>query len=606
MEMTTMASSIRRFGLFALALVALSCVKEMPAPQIYSGRKLCVSIDDPATKAFINPDGAVKTVTWTTEDVFHVYRLENAECRDVRPVSVNESGSKVILPMPFEEENVDLVVTFGGATYAGDSLVLAEAPIKQGLFTAGYDANSLPLSTGIVSVRADSKETHMTLRPLTALVEMDLEGLPRATEKVRSINISTTMAKGTKGYSIAASGYCYYLQADGSMDHGTTLYDLYEGGDYGCEIELTADELIAHDGKLPVYFLAAHFNQGEEIDTYITQMDVTVVTDKSILKKSFNTSAAKLRTTCGRASRFTLDFSGAAVTARKGFSVIWSKGYLQYDAQTQGYGFAEPGDHGLYFKPGSVMGMDMFSSVDPDERFVTSRYLVAYRWNTNNDTLDETYYNNVPWEVGAADLKTYKVDASGNVVPVTISSYAEVNDFVTPSNVAYKASSDPCTYVKDGYKWRMANDAEYQELIDCCDESISNWKLTTRGEDHLVKDGSYRPRVLTFTDVNGQSVGFSTTGVVAHSRSLTTSGTYAGFLTEYVYISSTLSAYVQTPDREVKNSTKEGDYVYVNEFHIGSMNNLRAESEQDPKISRMLSVYAEHQGATVIRCVRNK
>lgn len=599
-----MASSIRRFGLFALALVALSCVKETPAPQTYSGRKLCVSIDDPATKAFINPDGAVKTVTWTTEDVFHVYRLENAECRDVRPVSVNESGSKVILPMPFEEENVDLVVTFGGATYAGDSLVLAEAPIKQGLFTSGYDANSLPLSTGIVSVRADSKETHMTLRPLTALVEMDLENLPNPSEKIRSINVSTTMAKGTKGYSIAASSYCYYLQKDGSMERGTTLYDLYEGGDYGCEIELTAGELIAHNGSLPVYFLAAHFSQGDEVNTYITQLDVTIVTDKSTIKKSFDTSAAKLRTTCGRASRFTLNFSGAKVTPRKGFSVIWSEGYLQYDAASQGYCFAQPGDHGLYFKPGSVMGMDMFTSVDPDERFASSRYLFAYRWNTNTDTLDETYYNNIPWEVGAADLRTYKVDASGNVVPVTISSYDDVDDFVKPADISYKAAADPCSYVKDGYKWRMASNADYQELIDCCAESISNWKLTTRGESVYVKDD--RPRVLTFTDVNGQSVGFSTTGVVAHSKSLTKSGTYAGYLTNYVYISSTFSVYVQTPDREVKNSTTYGDYVYVNEFNIGSLNNLRAESEQDPKLSRMLSVYSDHQGATVIRCVRNK
>lgn len=597
-----------------MALIACACAREITPEPVFNGRTIRVSIEDPQTKAFLCPqtkasmsaNGSLKTVLWTKEDVFNIYKVSDAgSCRQVHPISINESGSQVVLPVPFTEEELSIVVTFGGATYAGDSVVLAKAPIKQDLFTNGYNADILPLSTSIINLNAENPNPVLALHPLTALVEMDIVNLPGSGEKIRSINMSTTMERGTKGYMIAAGEYCHYLKV-GSLEHGTTLFDIYEGSEYANEIHLTSDELIAHNGSLSAYFLAAHFNQGDEINTYIKQMDVTVLTDKSVIKKSFDTSAAKLRTTCGRASRFSLDFSKATVEERTGFSVIWSKGYVNYDSTNHCYGFAEPEDHGLYFKPGSVIGMDMFPSMDPDTLFKSTRYLVSYRWDTVNNINDETYYNIVPWEVGAADLKAYKPDASGSVQPFAMSSYDDANDFVRPADMSYKAAKDPCTYVKEGgYKWRMATVDDYQELINASQESISNWTLFTRGETTLDSNLS-RPRALRITDKEGQSVTFASTSSVSHTNSLSTSGRYAGYRTYYVSLGSSLSVYAQTPTMQKKESTTYGDYVINTVFNIGTFTNSRAESEQELKLFASTSVYSDHQGATAVRCVRSK
>lgn len=603
-----MESSIRNTAILAALLVlvqACSLDRFREEEPVRYDRTLSLTIDDPQTKAFINPDGAVKTVTWTTDDVFSIYRVSDGTCHEVNPVSVNEDGSKVVLPLPFDDAQMDVIVAFGGVSYSSaDSLIYASAPIKQKLCTGGYDANALPLATYITTV-GTSSNSDLTLHPLTALVEMDLTELPNSSsEKVRSISVTTDVAKGTRGYNIAANKYMLTVTRDAFV-RGTTLMDLYEGGDYGQYIELCSDELLTYSDRLPVYFLAAHMSQGDEVNTYIKSLTVAVTTDKSVISKTFDTSEAMLRTTCGRASKFELNMSNAKVEARKGFSVQWSEGYITYDEKTKGYGFAKPEDHGLYFKSGSICGLDLFTSVPEDERYAVSRYLVAYEYDTIADTLVVTPYYNTPWSEGSKDLKAYKVDANGDVVPFHIDSYDDINDFATYEHPEYSYDQDPCKYVKDGYSWRMPTTAEFQEYIDVVMESISNWKVYSRGCDYIDNvDG--RPHILSATDCNGQTVAFATTGQVSHKNSVSTSKYNLGVQTYYVYVMSTSSVYVHTPVREKKMSSKNEGYTNTMMFNIGTLSSLRNTSEQSPKLISTLATYPTTQGAAMVRCVRAK
>lgn len=611
-----MANSRLHTALLLLCAAAVcSCLKEpelMPDAGKATPSFLKVSLGDEATKASLTADGTGKTIVWSTDDVFRIYDARTGECATVKPRAVSADGFVATLPMPFERtDSLGIVVTYGAAVYRNDSTVIASSPVEQKLRIDGHDCTALPLSS--VITKPDSNAV-ITLNPLNAMVEMTLLNTPRTnTDKIRNIHISTTMQKGTKIANISADQYIYMVDDHGFSFETTNVRSdkyIYEG-DYANYIELTSDQLISYSSNICTYFQAAAFEQaeGDPQSTYIKTITIDITTDKYIISKTFsNVESARIKMTRGHITAFSLNMQGSTQTARLNMGVEWSPGYLTYDSATKRYCFAGPEERGLFFKNGSLMGFDPFASRPATEYFGHSNYLVYYKYQDADHSIVPSDYD-LSWEEGTKDLKAYKRDAAGDIVPFKPSKWEDI-DYIPYAEkpVCNPVENDPCHYVNEA-GWRLPTADEVTALAAVVQENLGNWRVWSLGSTTINTTDHY-PHMIEITDASGQKVTLSTTGEIDQSHSLATSGKYAGVWTYYVQQSYSESIYLPTSSYLTMVTSKGVKYVGDTVFMIGSLTSIFCNYQCDAKTINAKNSYNavsdNDQGALMVRCVRDK
>jgi len=431
-----------------LAIVAGCSIKEeiVAVEESFGSVQVSVS-DDGGTRSSLISGENGKTVVWSTDDIFHIYNVEDASCKDVHPVSVSADGCTATLPLPYPcGQGISIVITYGKAVFRTDSTVCASSPVEQLMSMEGHDCQSMPMSSVIVPLESP-EGLHLSLHPLNALVEMSLTGIPEAeSDKIRNINIQTTVSRGTRSRFISADNYIYMVGKDGFKTEITDyLSDKYiYDGDYAEYLELTSKELVDYgSGAVTAYFQSSGFVQPEEdpSGTCLQSITIAITTDKHIISKTFdNVAEAKIKMTRGRITKFGLDMTGATVQDRLTASVEWSPGYLKYDSANKAYTFAGSEERGLYFKIGSLSGFDPFASVEAEQYFGTTKYLVYFKYRDEDKSRYETD-RDLSWEDGTKDLVAYKKDDNGDIVPFSPASYEDI-DYT--SDVTYdRMKNDP-------------------------------------------------------------------------------------------------------------------------------------------------------------------
>lgn len=603
-----MERSIRAILAVAAAIVAAACTKDFE-PVIKPEKNtldIQIALSGELTKAsFVDGDGG-KILKWDSSDKFTVFHLDDGTSEVVSPSSISEDGFRATLPVACEdkEQEMQIIVSYGEVTYA-DSTLLAGVNFRQGLNTMGYDYASIPLASKMTRIGGNNAAL-IELQPLTALVQMNLKNLASSDEKISSISITTEPQKGSKGRYLGAGQCVWQVSDEGISYNPESVLTLYK--DYAEYLELCADKPLECDGAFSVYFIAAGLVQssGDAIDTWFNTFTVSVITEKRKITKTFDTSSKQLRTTTGHITEFTLDMNGAKSEERCGMSVVWSPGYIRYDSSSKSYVFGGPEDPGLFFKLGSLYGIDPNSSVSDDHKFAHSKYIVYYKYDTNNNVPYPTNYD-VAWDQANSDVKIYGPDSNGDIVPKTVDSWDAIDDYVKYEKPEYDYTQDPCSLIKDGgYRWRMPTVEECTELVTIVNESISNWRVWSRGSD-VRHSNDTTMHVLGITDKDGSSVSLCSTSYLTHSNSVTASGKYEGIQTYYVELSSTYSAYIPTTHRTTKETAREKS-VSADVLSLQSFNSLREDTEQELKIisSTAAKVSSVMQGATVVRCVRDR
>ena len=606
--------AMKRFAIIIAALSLAASCAQIIEPELSvadSFLPVAVSVDEALSKASLVGGSGFKDVVWEPSDKFTIYNLTKGTRELVTPSEISEDGRLATIPVRYKESDgeVEILVTFGEVSYA-DSILLAGAPLKQKLCLDGYDGGAIPMSSLMTKVSLGA-EAKISLTPLTALGEMTLTGLPFASEdKIRSINITTEPTKGSRVRYLTGDGCIFKVSDSGFVLDPTSSLTAFKG-DYAEYLELCADGLLDYSGSICACFRAAGMVQGgETVDTYFSSVTVTVVTDNHVITKTFDTSSALLRTTLGRISRFTMDMSDAECSERGGFSVVWSPGYLNYDASSKRYGFAAPDDPGLYFKLGSLVGIDPVADVDLSRKLARSRYLVYYKYDTVNGVTVESNYDK-SWEEGMAHTLAYHKDESGDIVPWTdIESWDAIDDYVKFSKPEYDPAQDPCSYVNDpDHQWRMPSVAECMEIVGVAAESISNWRVWSRGSD-VVSATDSTSHAIGITDRYGNYAAFSSTSYITHSNSISTSGKNAGIQTYYVQLSASYSAYIPTRDFITNVTSKKEEVVGSPVMAITTFNCLRENTETDVRILNSIGSYvhtsSNSQGAAMVRCVRDR
>ena len=617
-----MVRSKRILPLVAAAAVFYACAPQLgPEPVPASYGTLTVSLESVLTRSSLQsgPDG--KTVVWDMDDTFRIFNVEDASYTDVRPVSLGDGGFTADLPLPYPRgEGISIVVTYVDATYRADRTIAAGSPIEQGLYTDGHNCNVMPMSSRILPLEKDSPAS-LVLTPLNALAEVGMLNIPcKDTDRIRNIHITTTAVRGTRSNQLTCDSYLFMVDTEGFTNEiEDYLSDKYIfDGEYAPYLELTSDELRPYpEGSITAYFQTPGYiqPQGDPSGTYMQSIRVDITTDNNIISKTFtNVEEAKVKFTCGRITSFSLNMSDATVTERKSFSVEWSPGYLTYDAASKAYAFAEPEERGLFFKIGSLMGFDPFSSIPAEDYFGHSRKLVNYRYyDSDHSILDSD--SNLFWSEGAADLKAYRKDEDGNIVPFSPSSYEDIDFIAYDPNASYdRLKHDPCAYVKDGHSdWRMPTPDELQELVDLAQENLGNWRVWSYGSDVLTTtDG--KPHMVEIKGRDGNGVTLSTTSYMTHSHALTTSGAYMNTWNYSIEISYSESIYIPS-NKITPYLLKEVGYMGTPVFMFTSLTSLRANYECDgAKVSpsgnsttfSYNNATALKQGATMVRCVRDR
>ena len=607
-----MARSISFIVAVAAAMFTTSCTDVFkPVEDLQKHTmEIEISLSGEITKAsFADTDGG-KVLKWDSSDKFTIFHLDDGTSEVVSPSSISENGFRATLPLTCSDNRreMQIIVSYGDVTYA-DSLLNAGVKLRQGLFTEGYDYASIPLASKMTRVGADNSPV-ITLQPLTALVQMNLKNLSSKGEKIRSISIVTEPQKGSKGRYIGAGTCVWHVSDRGVWYDPESSLTLFGRNGYAEYLELCSTQMIDCGNAFSAYFIAAGLIQStaEAVDTWLNTITVTVVTENRRITKTFDTASKQLRTTIGHITEFTLDMEGAQETERGTMSVVWSPGYIRYDSSSKAYTFGGSEDPGLFFKLGSLVGIDYDTTVSDDRKLARSKYLVYYKYDTNNQIPYPTNYD-VTWEEGTANMAAYGPDGSGNIVPKTFGSWEEIDDYVKYEKPVYEYAKDPCGLVKDGgFKWRMPSIEECNELINIVNESMSNWRVWSRGSDRRHSNDSTL-HVIGITDKDGSTVAFASTSYITNSNSVSSSGKYAGIQTYYVQFTSSYSAYLPTThySSKVGSSTKEKS-VSADVLSIQSFNSTSEETEAELKIITSSAAKASNlsQGATMVRCVRNR
>lgn len=610
--MMTMARSIRLIVAVAAAMIAAACTKGFEPVETSQKQTLDIqiSLSGEITRAsFVDSDSG-KTLKWDSSDKFTIFHLDDGTSEVVSPSSISEDGFRATLPVTCtdKESEMQIIVSYGDVTYA-DSLLNAGVNLRQGLFTEGYDFASIPLASKITRIGGNNAQV-IVLQPLTALVQMNLKNFPSNGEKIRSISVVTEPQKGSKGRYIGAGTCVWHVSDEGIWYDPESSLTLFGRNGYAEYLELCSSQMIDCGNAFSAYFIAAGIIQSTEdaIDTWFNTFTVSVITENRKITKTFDTSSKQLRTTIGHITEFTLDMKGAQETGRGTMSVAWSPGYIRYDSSAKAYGFGGPEDPGLFFKLGSLVGIDYDTTVSDDRKLAVSKYLVYYKYDTVNQVPYPSDYD-LTWEEGTANMAAYGPDGEGNVVPKTFGSWEEIDDYVKFEKPEYDYAHDPCSLVKEGgYKWRMPSVDECNELVTIVNESVSNWRVWSRGSDRRYSNDSTL-HVIGITDKDGSNVAFASTSYITNSNSVSSSGKYAGVQTYYVQFSSSYSAYMPTTHytSKVGQSTKE-ESVSADVLSIQSFNSTSEETEAELKVITSTSAKASDkaQGATMVRCVRDR
>lgn len=607
-----MVRSIRLIVAVAAAMMVAACAKDFE-PVIKPEKNtldIQIALSGEISKAsFVDTDGG-KALKWDSSDKFTVFHLDDGTSEVVSPSSISDDGFRATLPVTCKdkEQDMQIIVSYGDVSYA-DSLLSAGVKLRQGLHTGGYDYASIPLASQMTKIGGDNAAV-ITLQPLTALVQMNLKNLASNGEKIRSISVITEPQKGSKGRYIGAGTCLWHVSDEGIWCDPESALTLFGRNGYEEYLELSASEMLDCGNEFSTYFLAAGLIQSTEdaIDTWFNTLTVSVITESRKITKTFDTSSKQLRTTIGHITEFTLDMSGAQETERNSMSVVWSPGYIRYDSASKSYVFGGAEDPGLFFKLGSLVGIDYDTTISDDRKLARSKYLVYYKYDTVNKVPYPSDYD-VTWEEGTANMASYGPDGNGEIVPKTFGSWEEIDDYVKFENPVYDYSHDPCSLVKEGgYKWRMPSVDECNELITIVNESVSNWRVWSRGSDSRHSNDS-TSHVIGITDKDGSFVGLASTAYITNSNSTSSSGKYAGVQTYYVQFSPSYSAYMPTTHytSKVGASTKE-ESVNADVLSIQSFNTTSEETEAELRVITSSAAKASNlmQGATMVRCVRER
>ena len=601
----------KAFCAAAAAFIVAGCSVKEQFQEEDQGRKyygsINVELSYGVTRSSLQtgPDG--KSVVWDMSDKFRIYNVADASFVEVSPSSISSDGFTATLPLPYPTgKDISMVVTYGGTEFRSDSTVTAASPIEQGLYTEGHNCNAMPMASSIIPLVSDTPS--VTLTPLGALVEVEFLRIPNSrTDKIRNIHILTKAVRGTRSNQLTCDAYCYKVGLDGfSLELEDYMSDKYVfDGEYTAYLELTSAEPVSYSTSLTSYFLSPGYVQpeGNDSGTILQEITVQITTDQHIITKSFtDLDSRKVKFTAGRITRFALSMATAEVKDRLGFSVVWSPGYLKYDASTRGYGFAGPEERGLFFKIGSVMGFDPFASTPAEEYFGHSRPFVGWQYDMAGNISYTDYYK-PSWEEGTTDMVAYRKDDSGDIVPFTPTSYEDFDYAQYAEGLTFDpARHDPCRHVKDGNSWRLPTEAEMLNLADVINENLGNWRVWSLGST-TINTLDNKPHMIGVTDKSGNEVILSTTSTIDHANSPPKSEDKKG----YYKVELAYSESIYFPSSEWRSEMKSTGIGAVDckVFAVTSLTSLRCNYECDPRTYYSNSANALRQSASMVRCVRN-